>query len=548
MQFFEEKRRKEYLLPVRIVEVEGSVYKPENLLKGDFMEQNMFDFPDFCEFNGKGHIIFDFGREYFGGVRLFFHSNGYPSLKPYLRIRFGESLGECCSEIGEKNSTNDHSTRDMVCFMPPNSDMEWGATGYRFVRLDFLEEGIFRLNRVYGTYVHSESDPTGSFECDNPLVNDIFNTAAHTLHLNMQNCIWDGIKRDQHIWCGDLYPEILGILYLYGDCRELENTFDYTIKYAVRGHWCNNTPLYNMWLMLCLKEYFSKTGRVKEEYLAEVSYMLDVLSTCVGEDGSLTFEKAGLYHGSKPYFFDWPSVGTPDCEFACRAVTLYTMRKIINCSYFGEENIKKAKKIEACLSAMKKENSDFKAIASMGLLTNTTHREKALKRVLEDGASGYSMFMTYFISKALTENGYEQEAFDNNLQYYGGMLQMGATSFWEGFEVEWIENACKITERPQKGQREVHGDFGKPCYVGYRNSLAHGWSCGVLAFIVETVVGFQICDSDCTKFTLKPHMCGLKHICCKIPTVKGIVEIELTQKEDGVETNLRIPDGLTRIE
>ena len=48
--------------------------------------------------------------------------------------------------------------------------------------------------------------------------------------------------------------------------------------------------------------------------------------------------------------------------------------------------------------------------------------------------------MTYFISKALTENGYVQEAFDNNLQYYGGMLQMGATSFWEGFEVEWMEN------------------------------------------------------------------------------------------------------------
>ena len=124
---------------------------------------------------------------------------------------------------------------------------------------------------------------------------------------------------------------------------------------------------------------------------------------------------------------------------------------------------------------------------------------------------------------------------------------MGATSFWEGFEVEWMEKACKITERPQKGQREVHGDFGKPCYVGYRNSLCHGWSCGVLSFFIETVVGFRISDSDCTKFTLKPNMCGLKHIRCKIPTVKGIVEIELTQKDDGVETNLNIPDGLTRV-
>ena len=72
---------------MKVVEVGGHVYKPENLLKGNFMEQNMFDFPDFWEFNGKGYIILDFGREYFGGVRLFFHSNGYSSLKPYLHIR-----------------------------------------------------------------------------------------------------------------------------------------------------------------------------------------------------------------------------------------------------------------------------------------------------------------------------------------------------------------------------------------------------------------------------------------------------------------------------
>jgi hypothetical protein len=69
----------------------------------------------------------------------------------------------------------------------------------------------------------------------------------------------------------------------------------------------------------------------------------------------------------------------------------------------------------------------------------------------------------------------------------------------------------------------------------------------VLAFLIETVVGFQICDSDCTKFTIKPNMCGLKYIRCKIPTVKGVVEIELTQTTDGVETKIDTPEGLTQI-
>ena len=512
------------------------------------MEQNMFDFPDYCEVNGKGYIIFDFGREYFGGIRLFFHSNGYPSLKPYLRIRFGESLGECCSEIGEKNSTNDHSTRDMVCYMPMNSDMEWGATGYRFVRLDFLEEGVFRLNRVYGTYVHSESDPIGSFECDNALVNDIYNTAAHTLHLNMQNCVWDGIKRDQHAWCGDLYPEILGILYLYGDCRELENTFDYIIKYSPKDRWYNNIPLYNMWLLLCMKEYFSKTGRIKQEYLSEVENILNSLSVCVEENGSLKFENADLHYGSKPYFFDWPSVGTKDSVFACCSMTLYVMREIINCAYFGEKIINLAKDIESRLAVKEKENSTFKAISALGILADKTDKAAALKQLLEGGANGYSAFMTYFISKALFENGYKQEAFDNNLEYYGGMLQMGATSFWEGFDLKWMENSCKITERPKDGQKDIHGDFGECCYIGYRHSLCHGWSCGVLAYFIEYVVGVKILDSDCTKFTLRPNLCGLKHIRCKIPMSKGVLEIELTQKENEVERNLHIPEGITLVE
>ena len=548
MTFFSEKRRKDYLLPVKVVEYGGNVRYTERLTQGPLMEQNMFDYPDYCEILGKGYVILDFGREYFGGIRLFFHSNGYPSIKPYLRIRFGESLGECCSEIGEKNAVTDHSTRDMVCYMPPNSDMEWGATGYRFVRLDFLEEGIFRLNRVYGTYVHSESDPMGSFTCDNQLVNDIFNTAAHTLHLNMQNCVWDGIKRDQHIWCGDLYPEILGILYLYGDCRELENTFDYIIEYSPRNHWHSNIPLYTMWFLLCMKEYFSKTGKVKPAYVEEAKRSLLIIEKCIEDDGSLCFEKGDLIHGGKPYFFDWPTVGKPDSVFACYALTLYTLREIIECRYFGNEVIALAKAIEKRLSLRSKENSEVKAISALGLLVDKSDRDTSLKYILEGGAKGYSMFMTYFISKALAENGHMQDAFENNLKYYGGMLKMGATSFWEGFNVEWMENACGITERSKEGQKDIHGDFGECCYIGYRHSLCHGWSCGVLAYFIEYLVGFKLDNGDCTRFTLKPNLCGLKHVQCKIPTARGVLEIEFTQKDGEIERRLHIPEGMTLVE
>ena len=35
----------------------------------------------------------------------------------------------------------------------------------------------------------------------------------------MQNEVWDGIKRDQQPWMGDLYTEALAIYHLFSDYR-----------------------------------------------------------------------------------------------------------------------------------------------------------------------------------------------------------------------------------------------------------------------------------------------------------------------------------------
>ena len=65
----------------------------------------------------------------------------------------------------------------------------------------------------------------GSFTCDDPLLNNIWKTAAWTVHLNMQNYLWDGIKRDRLAWQGDLrfveaeYPTPLGTVHVRHERR-----------------------------------------------------------------------------------------------------------------------------------------------------------------------------------------------------------------------------------------------------------------------------------------------------------------------------------------
>lgn len=208
-----ETRTKEYITPIKVIKTEGLIENADILIK-DFEKQNFFRAKSLCTVKGKGYIILDFGREIFGTLRI--QTNRYQNeIKgDNFRIRFGESLTETCSEINEKGATNDHSTRDMRIYMSSNSDMEWGSTGFRFVRIDFLVDQVYTINGIAAGFIHCGYEKKGSF-IGYGRMEDIYDTAAYTLMLNMQNTVWDGIKRDQHTWVGDLYPEMLGILLTY---------------------------------------------------------------------------------------------------------------------------------------------------------------------------------------------------------------------------------------------------------------------------------------------------------------------------------------------
>ena len=59
-----------------------------------------------------GFILLDFGKELNGGIKIAVQTTSEPDAK--LHIVFGESAMEALSELGEKNSGNYHSVRDMV--------------------------------------------------------------------------------------------------------------------------------------------------------------------------------------------------------------------------------------------------------------------------------------------------------------------------------------------------------------------------------------------------------------------------------------------------
>ena len=81
--------------------------------------------------------------------------------------------------------------------------------------------------------------------------------------------------------------------------------------------------------------------------------------------------------------------------------------------------------------------------------------------------------------------GEDESALAMMKEYYGGMLSVGATTFWEDFDLEWLEGSGRLDEMPKEGVKDIHGDFGKFCYGSFRHSFCHGWSAGVVTFIEE---------------------------------------------------------------
>ena len=100
-----------------------------------------------------------------------------------VRIRFGESVSEAMSEIGENGATNDHAIRDAVYQIPVNGTAYFGDTGFRFVRIDLVTTGCLGLDFVRAVSIMRPMPQLGDFKCSDERLNRIWKTAVDTVHL-----------------------------------------------------------------------------------------------------------------------------------------------------------------------------------------------------------------------------------------------------------------------------------------------------------------------------------------------------------------------------
>lgn len=507
--------QKELVMPV-CVKVSQAVLNPERLLEE---REACVSFRDDCSaaFTGEGaYVVLDFGKELCGGVRLITGSTPGPAR---VQITFGESLTEACSSIGEKNATNDHSPRDFQAVLPSLSDLTFGASGFRFAKIRLLSDGPVYIRNIFAVNTLPYIEKEGFVKTGDGELNRIIDTAAYTLKLNLQNgYIWDGIKRDRLVWSGDLHQEILLSVYLHGDHRNITNSLRFLREETSPGAWINGIPAYSAWWVLNLCDYYRLSGdrAFFEESRAYALAVLENIDRCVSSDGEMDFSVAKHF---MPYFLDWPTLDTPEAKIGTAALLVYMAK-----TYLRMEENSACRSLISKLSAYLNMDCSYKQIRAFQILAGRDPAGQA-EFLEKNGAEGFSTFMAYYILKADAMAG-GKNMLPMIKEYFGGMLSRGATTFWEDFDIRWLEGSGRIDEFPAEGQKDIHGDFGAYCYQGFRHSLCHGWSSGVLAFLIEYMIGLTL-EQGGEKFTVSPNMLGVDTLQAKLPVRDGWLQIRI---------------------
>lgn len=448
------------------------------------------------------------------------------------------------SDIGEKGATNDHALRDFNMQLPWLGKNQTGESGFRFVRIDFLDKNAeLHLREVRMISTYRDIPYLGSFKSSDERLNNIWEVGAYTVHLNMQDYLWDAIKRDRLVWVGDLHPEVATINTVFGFNDVVPKSLDLAKISTPLPGWMCGISTYSMWWVVLHHDWYMAHGDKK--YLTEQKpYLQGLVRQIVGK------VKNGKEQMDGTRFLDWPSSEDSLAVHAgIQAMTIMALERAASLAQILEdsETMDLCTSTVAAMRKYKPRHNNSKQAAALLAISGLMDEKKAYDDVLKvGGAKNFSTFYGYYMLEAMAKAGKYKEAMDIISQYWGAMLDLGATSFWEDFNIEWINNASPIDQLVPPGKVDIHGDFGAYCYKGFRHSFAHGWASGPTSWLSEHVLGIKVAEPGGKAYYVRPHLGNLTFAEGTFPTKYGVIRVKHTKDKNGkVKSEIYAPSEVT---
>jgi alpha-L-rhamnosidase len=471
-------------------------------------------------------ILVDFGKETFGFIKL----HGLKG-KGNVGIYYGESQEEALAT--ETCETLDHLQLQVAV----NTDSTLPLSkAFRYVYVKY-DPGI-SIDSVSSLYEYADVQERGSFRCSDDLINRIYDVSKYTFRLNTREFFIDGIKRDRWIWSGDAYQSYLMNYYLYFDEPTVTRTlFALRGKDPVTGH-INTIMDYTFYWFLGIYDHYLYTG---DESFVQQLYprMVSLMDYCLSRRNA-----DGLMEGLAGdwIFIDWAdklskkgAVSFEQLLFARSLETMALCAGITGDKKRQQEYDKLSNELRVKLflyywneqkqalvhsRTSNTQDQNVTRYANMFAIFfdyfNEQQKQAVKKSVLlNDNIQKITTpYMRFYELEALCAMGEQSYVLKEMKSYWGGMLDLGATSFWEEYN-------------PNKKGTEHLAMYGRP----FGKSLCHAWGASPLYLLGKYYLGVKPSSPGYATYVVEPKLGGLQWMEGKIPTRNGTIDVYCSEKE-----------------
>lgn len=471
-------------------------------------------------------LLSEFGKETFGFIKV----HGLKG-KGRLSIYYGESKEEALSI--DKCETLDNLDIDLQ--QKKDSIMPL-SKAFRYVNFQ-LGNGV-SADSVSMLYEYAPVTERGSFKSSDAELNKIYDVAKYTFHLNTREFFIDGIKRDRWVWSGDAYQSYLMNYYSFFDAPTVKRTLlAQRGKDPVTAH-INTIMDYSFYWFLGIYDYYKFTG--DQKFVQDIYPRMQSLMTYI--DGRKN--KNGLLEWMPGdwIFIDWADKLSKDGEvsfeqllYARSLETMALCAKLANdtngaAQYDQQAKALKAKIFELYWNQQKralvhsriddKQTDNVTRYANMfGIFFDyfSPEQKLAVKEnvLLNDKVAKITTpYMRFYELEALCAMGEQPYVLKEMKNYWGGMLKLGATSFWEEYN-------------PDKKGTEHLEMYGRP----FGKSLCHAWGASPIYLLGKYYLGVQPVTAGYKTYTIEPNLGGLAWMEGKVPTANGDISVYCSKKE-----------------
>lgn len=488
---------------------------------------------------GKGTLI-DFGKNTFGFLTLH-QLKG----RGKLHIYYGESREEALA-------TQTCETLDILDVQLQNAndttlDL---SKAFRFVYIE--PDGQVQFEKVSMQYEYLPVPDRGTFKSSDEELNKIWEVAKYTMELTSREFYIDGIKRDRWIWSGDAYQSYAMNYYLGFDAETVKRTI-----LALRGKeptvsHINTIMDYTFYWFLSIYDYYQYTG--DKEFIAAIyPRMRSLMQFCLDRRNA-----DGLMQGLAGdwVFIDWAEGLSKQGEVSfeqlllCRSLeTMALCADLLRLpddkhTYAAEASALKKKLFDYYWNtkqgAFAHSRIDGKRTENITRYTNmfaiffdylSAEQQQSVKDnvLLNDNIQKIvTPYMRYYELEAMCALGEKDYVMKEMKNYWGGMLKLGATTFWEEYN-------------PSKHGADHYAMYGRE----FGKSLCHSWGASPIYLLGKYYLGVKPTKAGYEQYEIEPYLASLSWMEGKVPTPEG--EIELYVSKSKIKVSSPVGQGTLKI-